>query len=55
MVGFLNYRILLPPIKSQIVWQDLLHVQKTSGFALDLVKSLGLNPMSAFVRISMDV
>ena len=39
---------------NQIVLQDLAYVQKTPDFVLDLVKSHGLDPASAFIRISLD-
>ena len=39
---------------SQIVLRDLVYVNKTSDFVLDLVKSCGLDPTSAYIRISLD-
>ena len=39
---------------NQIVLRDLVYVNKTSDFVLDLVKSRGLDPTSAFIRISLD-
>ena len=39
---------------NQIVLRDLVYVQKTSDFVLDLVKSRGFDPTSAFIRISLD-
>ena len=39
---------------NQIVLRDLVYVNKTSDFVLDLVKSCGLDPTSAFIRISLD-
>ena len=39
---------------NQIVLQDLVYVNKTSDFVLDLVKSCGLDPTSAFIRILLD-
>ena len=39
---------------NQIVLRDLVYVNKTSDFVLDLVKSCGLDPTSAFIRISLN-
>ena len=39
---------------NQIVLRDLVYVNKTSDFVLDLVESCGLDPTSAFIRISLD-
>ena len=39
---------------NQIVFCDLVYVHKTSDFVLDLVKSCGLDPTSAFIRISLN-
>ncbi|XP_065666001.1 uncharacterized protein LOC136087369 [Hydra vulgaris] len=40
--------------KGHFILRDLVYVQNTSDFVPDLLKLRGLNPTSAFVRISLD-